>query len=187
MKMNSHLTLIACLAIFVSGCSFMGDVSRAVGGAAFKIGDAFDKEGQRRKAAKEARAAQAANNSNRSNPDQSEKAQDTTTQKAQSATKNASKENSSKKTNGNNTTSGQGTGEIADMGNGQFDISAAGGLSGNRSATYAKWDRTAKLAWKGDKYKVIKREWQSVEYPGILGASLNALGVHWPYVITSRL
>jgi hypothetical protein len=168
--MNNHLTLIACLAIFVSGCSFMGDVSRAVGGAALKIGDAFDEEGERRKAAK---AAQAANSSNRSNPNQSQKAQDTTTPKAQSATKNASKENSSKKTNGNNTTSGQGTGEIADLGNGQFDISAAGGLSGNRSTTYAKWDRTAKLACKGGKYKIIKREWQSAEYPGILGGIIE--------------
>jgi Sec-independent protein translocase protein TatA len=163
--MNNHLTLIACLAIFVSGCSFMGDVSRAAGGMYIAIGDAFDKEGQRRKAAKEAKAAQAANNSNRSNANQS--------QKAQSATKNASKENASKNTNGNNTTSGQGTGEIADLGNGQFDISAAGGLSGNRSTTYAKWDRTAKLACKGGKYKIIKREWQSVEYPGILGGIIE--------------
>jgi hypothetical protein len=71
------------------------------------------------------------------------------------------------------TSSGQGTGEIADLGNGQFDISAAGGLSGNRSTTYAKWDRTAKLACKGSKYKIIKREWQSAEYPGILGGIIE--------------
>jgi hypothetical protein len=33
---------------------------------------------------------------------------------------------------------GQGTGEISDLGNGQFDILATGGFSRNRSATYAK-------------------------------------------------
>ena len=64
---------------------------------------------------------------------------------------------------------GGGTGEITDIGNGQFDIAAAGGFSGNRADTYAKWDRTAKAACSGGEYKVIKREWQSAEYPGLLG------------------
>jgi hypothetical protein len=50
--MKKYLTLITCLAVFVSGCSFMADVSRAVGGMANRMGDAFDKEGQRREAAK---------------------------------------------------------------------------------------------------------------------------------------
>jgi len=68
---------------------------------------------------------------------------------------------------------GEGTGEITDLGNGQFDIAAAGGFSGNRSDTYAKWDRTAKLACKGGEYKVIKRDWQSAAYPGILGGIIE--------------
>jgi len=68
---------------------------------------------------------------------------------------------------------GQGTGEITNLGNGQFDIAAAGGFSGNRSDTYAKWDRTAKLACKGGEYKVIKRDWQSATYPGILGGIIE--------------
>ncbi len=67
------------------------------------------------------------------------------------------------------TFTGGGTGEITDIGNGQFDIAAAGGFSGNRADTYAKWDRTATAACKGGEYKVIKREWQSAEYPGLLG------------------
>ena len=68
---------------------------------------------------------------------------------------------------------GQGTGEITDLGNRQFDIVASGGFSGNRSDTYAKWDRSAKLACKGGEYKIIKREWQSAEYPGLLGGIIE--------------
>lgn len=177
--MKNHLTLITCLAVFVSGCSFMGDVSRAVGGMYNGIGTAFDKEGQRREAAK------ASKNSNKSNQNQPEKAADTTTttQKAKSSTKKSSEEKPSKKPDENKTTdnekseqaanTGKGTGEIAALRNGQFDISAAGGFSGNRSTTYAKWDRTAKLACKGGKYKIIKREWQSAEYPGLLGGIIE--------------
>lgn len=163
--MKNHLTLIACLAVFVGGCSFMGDVSRAVGGMYNGIGDAFDKEGRRREAAR------AAKNSNKSNQGQLNKAVDTTnTQNTQSTTKDEKTRSAS---HARDTFSSQGTGEIADLGKGQFDISAAGGLSGNRSTTYAKWDRTAKLACKGSKYKIIKREWQSTDNPGILGGTIE--------------
>lgn len=72
-----------------------------------------------------------------------------------------------------NTFSGQGTGEITDLGNGKFDILAAGGFSGSRSDTYAKWDRTAKLACNGGSYTIIEREWQSAEYPGLLGGIIQ--------------
>lgn len=68
---------------------------------------------------------------------------------------------------------GEGNGEIADIGNGQFDISAAGSISGNRKVTYEKWDRTAKTACNGGEYKIIKRDWQSAEYPGILGGIIE--------------
>lgn len=68
---------------------------------------------------------------------------------------------------------GQGTGDVTAIGNGQFDIVAAGGFSANRADTYAKWDRTAKLACKGGQYKVIKRDWQSATYPGILGGIIE--------------
>lgn len=68
---------------------------------------------------------------------------------------------------------GQGIGEITDLGNSQFDIVTAGGFSGNRGTTYAKWDRTASAACKGSKYKIIKRDWQSAEYPGILGGIIE--------------
>lgn len=70
---------------------------------------------------------------------------------------------------------GQGTGEFTDIGNRQFDISAAGGFSGNRGDTYAKWDRTAKLACKGGEYKIIKRDWQDASYPGILGGIIECI------------
>ena len=50
--MKKHLMLITCLAVFVSGCSFMADVSRAIGGMYNGLGDALDKEGQRKAAAK---------------------------------------------------------------------------------------------------------------------------------------
>jgi hypothetical protein len=53
--MNRFLALIACLAIFVSGCSFLADVSRAVGGMHMAIADALDKEGEKKKAAKKAK------------------------------------------------------------------------------------------------------------------------------------
>ena len=71
------------------------------------------------------------------------------------------------------TISNQGTGEITDIGSGQYDILASGGFSGNRGETYAKWDRTAKLACNGGEYKTIKREWQSAEYPGLLGGIIE--------------
>jgi hypothetical protein len=65
------------------------------------------------------------------------------------------------------------TGEITDIGSGQFDILASGGFSGNRAETYAKWDRTAKKACNSGKYKIIKRDWQSAEYPGLLGGIIE--------------
>jgi hypothetical protein len=42
----------------------------------------------------------------------------------------------------------------------------------NNWGPYAKWDCTAKLACKGGKYRIIKREWQSAEYPGLLGGGI---------------
>ena len=68
---------------------------------------------------------------------------------------------------------GEGIGEMTNIGNGQFDIAAAGGFSADRSVTYAKWDRTAAKACNGRKYKVIKRDWQSASYPGILGGVIE--------------
>ena len=69
--------------------------------------------------------------------------------------------------------SGEGMGEMTSIGNGQFDILAAGGLSADRSVTYAKWDRTAAKACDGGKYKVVKQEWQSAKYPGLLGGIIE--------------
>lgn len=71
------------------------------------------------------------------------------------------------------TVTGQGTGEITDLGNRQFDIVASGGFSANRGDTYAKWERTAKLACKGGEYKTIKRDWQAAQYPGLLGGIIE--------------
>lgn len=68
---------------------------------------------------------------------------------------------------------GKGTGEITDLGNGQFDIAVSGGFSGSRSEAYAKWDRTAKSACKGGSYKIVKRDWQSAKYPGLLGGIIE--------------
>ncbi len=72
-----------------------------------------------------------------------------------------------------NMVTGGGTGEITKLSNGQYDILAAGGFSGNRADTYAKWERTAKEACNGGNYKIIKREWQSAEYPGLLGGVIE--------------
>ncbi len=71
------------------------------------------------------------------------------------------------------TLTGSGIGEITPLGGGEFDIAVAGSLSGNRSTIYEKWDRTAIEACKGGKYKIVKRDWQSVEYPGILGGIIK--------------
>ena len=60
-------------------------------------------------------------------------------------------------------------GEITKRSDGRYDIAAAGGFSGNRAETYEKWERTAKAACGGGGYRVIRQEWQSAEYPGILG------------------
>lgn len=71
-----------------------------------------------------------------------------------------------------NAMTGEG-GEITDIGNGQFDIAVAGGLSGNRGVVYKTWNRKAKMACNGGEYKIIQRDWQSVEYPGILGGIIE--------------
>jgi len=70
---------------------------------------------------------------------------------------------------------GDGIGDITDIGNKQFDIAASGSFSGNRAVTYAKWDRTAKAACKGGEFKVIKRDWQDASYPGILGGIIECV------------
>jgi hypothetical protein len=67
-----------------------------------------------------------------------------------------------------NAISGKGMGEVVDMRDGTLEITAAGGLSANRTTTYDKWDRTASKACGGRPYATIKREWQSGEYPGLL-------------------
>lgn len=72
-----------------------------------------------------------------------------------------------------NAVTGDGTGEITKLKNGQFDIAVAGSFSGNRGTVYDKWDRTAKAACNGGSYKTIKQEWQSAEYPGLLGGIIE--------------
>lgn len=71
---------------------------------------------------------------------------------------------------------GDGIGEISKLKNGQFDISVSGSFSGNRNQAYEKWDRTAQAACNGGAYKTIKQEWQSVQYPGILGGVIECKG-----------
>ena len=71
---------------------------------------------------------------------------------------------------------GDGIGEIAKLKNGQFDISVSGSFSGNRSQAYEKWDRTAQAACNGATYRTIRQEWQSSQYPGILGGTIECRG-----------
>lgn len=71
---------------------------------------------------------------------------------------------------------GDGIGEISNLKNGQFDISVSGSFSGNRNQAYEKWNRTAQTACNGGAYKTIKQEWQSVQYPGILGGVIECKG-----------
>lgn len=56
MKAIPAIALSALLAVQGAGCAFMADVMRAEGDYAHKIGDAFERQGKRREAAK-ARAA----------------------------------------------------------------------------------------------------------------------------------
>lgn len=68
---------------------------------------------------------------------------------------------------------GKGLGEVVDLHDGTFEITAAGGFSADRNVTYAKWDRTANSACGGRAYATIKRDWQSAEYPGILSGIIK--------------
>ena len=71
------------------------------------------------------------------------------------------------------TVSGEGMGDITNIGNGQFEILAAGGLSGDRSVIQQKFERTATKACNGKTYKTIKRDWQGAAYPGLLGGIIE--------------
>ena len=71
------------------------------------------------------------------------------------------------------TVSGEGMGDITNIGNGQFEILAAGGLSGDRSVIQQKFERTATKACNGGTYKTVKREWQGAAYPGLLGGIIE--------------
>lgn len=68
---------------------------------------------------------------------------------------------------------GKGLGEVVDLRDGTLEITAAGGFSADRNVTYAKWDRTASTACGGRTYAVVKREWQSAQYPGILSGIIR--------------
>lgn len=68
---------------------------------------------------------------------------------------------------------GKGLGEVVDLRDGTFEITAAGNFSSNRNDTYAKWDRTASHACGDRPFTTIKREWQSAEYPGILSGVIR--------------
>lgn len=72
-----------------------------------------------------------------------------------------------------NVVSGKGLGEVVDLHDGTLEITAAGGLSADRTVTYAKWDRTATEACGGRPYATIKREWQSAAYPGLLSGIIR--------------
>lgn len=71
------------------------------------------------------------------------------------------------------TISGEGMGDITSIGNNQFEILAAGGLSGDRSVIQEKFERTATKACNGKTFKVLKREWQGKAYPGLLNGTIE--------------
>jgi hypothetical protein len=59
------------------------------------------------------------------------------------------------------TVTGQGIGEITDLGGGKYDIAVAGGLSQNRAEALRKWERTADSACNGSTRQVLTREFSS--------------------------
>lgn len=72
-----------------------------------------------------------------------------------------------------NVFTGDGLGEIVDLHDGRFEITAAGSFSSDRNVTHAKWNRTAQQACSGGDYTVLSQEWQSADYPGILSGTIR--------------